>query len=256
MNHRKLIYSLAIIDFKEKFHGSYLGMLWALLRPLIFISVVWAIFSVGIKGKMISSDVPFIIYLLTGYIPWIFFSSAVTGTMNAFLGNRSLVKRPSFPILILPIVKIFSELIMHMIFLLILLAVMGALHLYPSIYWLQLVYYLLMLSVFLFGLGLFLASLRVFTKDIAEFVGSILQIGFWVTPIFWSVDHIPQKYTWMLHFNPMVYIINGYRNTFINHVWFWEDGSFLLSFLVYTGLFLIIGLFTFKKMKPHFGDVL
>jgi ABC-type polysaccharide/polyol phosphate export permease len=113
-----------------------------------------------------------------------------------------------------------------------------------------------MLALFLFGLGLFLASLRVFTKDVAEFVGAILQIGFWVTPIFWSADHIPQKYAWLLHFNPMIYIVNGYRNTFINHVWFWEDNAFLFSFLGYTVVFLFLGLFTFKKMKPHFGDVL
>jgi ABC-type polysaccharide/polyol phosphate export permease len=247
---------LAIVDFKEKFHGSYLGVVWAVLRPLIFISVIWMIFSVGVKSKMISSDVPFIIYLLTGYIPWIFFSSALTGIMNAFTGNKSLVKRAFFPIIILPFVKIASELILHFIFLIILLIVMGILHLYPSVYWTQLPYYMFMLILFLFGFGIFLASLRVFTKDISEFIKAILQIGFWVTPIFWSVDHIPQKYTWLLHFNPMIYIINGYRNTFVNHVWFWEDSTFLLSFLSYMIFFLITGLYTFHKLKPHFGDVL
>lgn len=254
--YRKLIFSLAIIDFKEMFHGSYLGMVWAVLRPLIFISVVWVIFSVGIKGGMVNSDTPFIIYLLTGYIPWMFFSSAVTGAMNAFLGNRSLVKRPSFPIIILPAVKILSNFILHIVFLSILLIIMFFMHLLPTLYWFQLPYYILMLFVFLFGLGTLLASLRVFTKDIAEFVAAILQIGFWVTPIFWSLDRIPHKYEWLLNLNPMIYIINGYRNTFIYHKWFWEESSFLLSFLAYTLFFLILGLFTFKKLKPHFGDVL
>jgi len=256
MKKYKLIFALAIVDFKEKYHGSYLGMVWSVLRPLIFISVVWAIFSVGVKGRMISSDVPFIIYLLTGYIPWIFFSSASTSIMNAFSGNRSLVTRASFPVIVLPIVKIVSELILHFIFLFILLIIMFATDLYPSFYWLQLPYYLFMLFLFLFGFGTLLASLRVFTKDISEFIGAILQIGFWVTPIFWSIDRIPEKYEWVLSFNPMVYIVNGYRNTFISHVWFWEDGTFLLSFLAYTTFFLIAGIFTFHKLKPHFGDVL
>ncbi len=253
---RKLILSLAIVDFKDQFTGSYLGAVWAVLRPLIFISVVWAIFSVGIKGEMINSEVPFVIYLLTGYIPWMFFSSALTGLMNSFSGNKSLVKRPSFQITILPVVKILSSLILHGIFLLILIVVMILAGIYPSIYWLQLPFYILMVSLLLFGFGLLLASLGVFTKDISQFIGAILQVGFWVTPIFWSVDHIPQKYLWLLNFNPMVYIVNGYRNTFINQVWFWQDGSFLLSFLLYAVLFLFLGIFTFKKLKPHFGDVL
>jgi len=256
IKHRKLIFSLAIVDFQEQFHGSYLGVIWAVFRPLIFISVIWAIFSVGIKGQMINAEVPFIIFLLTGYIPWMFFSSATTSIMNSFSGNRNLVTRASFPIVILPVVKILSELILHFIFLLILLIVMAVLHMYPSIYWLQLPYYMLMLFLFLFGFGIMLASLRVFTKDVSEFVGAILQIGFWVTPIFWSVDHIPQKYHWILNFNPVIYIINGYRNTFVNHIWFWQDHSFLAAFSIYTIFFLLLGIFTFKKLKPHFGDVL
>ena len=252
----KLIFSLAFIDFKEMFHGSYLGILWAVPRPLIFISVVWVIFSVGIKGGQVDSNTPFIIYLLTGYIPWIFFSSALNGTMNAFLGNRGLVKRPSFPLHILPLVKITSNLILHIVFLVILITVMISMHLYPSLYWLQLPYYLFMLCLLLFGFGTLLASLRVFTKDVAEFIAAILQIGFWVTPIFWSIDRIPSKYEWLMNLNPMIYIVNGYRNTFIYHKWFWEEKAFLLSFLLYTLIFLILGLLTFKKLKPHFGDVL
>ena len=255
-SHYKLIFSLALIDFKEMFHGSYLGILWAVLRPLIFISVVWVIFSVGIKGGKADSDIPFIIYLLTGYIPWIFFSYALTSTMNAFLGNRGLVKRPSFPQYILPLVKIASNLILHIIFLGILIMVMLFMHLYPSLYWFQLPYYVFMLCLFLFGFGTLLASLRVFTKDVAEFIAAILQIGFWVTPIFWSIDRIPAKYEWLLNLNPMIYIVNGYRNTFIYHKWFWDEKAFLLSFFLYTLIFLIGGLLTFKKLKPHFGDVL
>ena len=122
---RKLILSLAIVDFKDQFTGSYLGVVWAVLRPLIFISVVWVIFSVGVKGQMINSDVPFIIYLLTGYVPWMFFSSALTALMNSFTSNKSLVKRASFPVTILPVVKMISALMLHLIFLFILLIVMG-----------------------------------------------------------------------------------------------------------------------------------
>ena len=253
---RKLILSLSLVDFNEQFSNSYLGVAWAVIRPLFFISVVWVIFSIGIKANKINSDIPFIIYLLAGYIPWIFFSTTLTGIMNSFIGNKTLVKRPSFQITILPIVKILSFIRLHIIFLLILIIIMLVNGIYPTIFWLQLPYYLFMTILLLFGFGLMLASFRVFTQDIVQFIGAILQVGFWVTPIFWSIEVVPEKYLWLLNFNPMVYIVNGYRNTFINEIWFWQDSSFLFSFLIYMVFFLLIGIYTFKKLRPHFGDVL
>lgn len=256
MKNYKLLISLALLDFKEQFSGSYLGVVWAIVRPLIFVFVIWVIFSAGIKGKMIDSNVPFILYLLTGYVSWMFFSTSLISTMNAFTGNKSLVKRPSFKIILLPVVKILSSFLLHLIFLAIVVVVMLIMGFYPSIYWLQLPFYIMMLFLFLFGFGLLLASLSVFTKDVGQFIGALLQVGFWVTPIFWSFSRVPEKYLWVLNFNPMVYIINGYRNTFLNEVWFWEDTKFLLPFALYTILFMYIGIFMYKKLRPHFGDVL
>jgi ABC-type polysaccharide/polyol phosphate export permease len=252
----KLLISLALLDFKEQFSGSYLGIIWAIIRPLIFISVIWLIFSVGIKGDMIDGEVPFILYLLTGYASWMFFSISLTSIMNAFTGNKSLVKRPSFKIILLPVVKILSSLLLHLVFLGIVVVVMLIMGFYPSIYWLQLPFYIMMLTLLVFGFGLLLASLSVFTKDVTQFVGALLQVGFWVTPIFWSFSRVPEQYLWILNFNPIIYIVNGYRNTFLNHIWFWEDTTFLLPFLIYTTLFMAIGIFIYKKLRPHFGDVL
>ena len=252
----KLLISLALLDFNEQFSGSYLGIAWAMVRPLIFISVIWAIFSVGIKNDMMNTKVPFILYLLTGYAAWMFFSTALNGIMNAFSTNKNLVKRPGFKIILLPVVKLISAFFLHLVFLTITIIVMLLMGFYPSIYWVQLPIYIAMLTLFLFGFGLLLASLSIFTKDITQFLGALLQVGFWVTPIFWSFNRIPESYLWVLNFNPMVYIVNGYRNTFLNEVWFWEDDKFLLSFLIYTGLFLLIGIVTYKKLRPHIGDVL
>lgn len=236
--------------------GSYLGIVWAIIRPLIFIFVIWLIFSVGLKDDLIDSKAPFILYLLTGYTSWMFFSTSLSSTMNAFTGNKSLVKRPSFKIILLPVVKILSSFLLHLIFLSIVVVMMLIMGFYPSIYWFQLPFYILMLSLLLFGFGLLLASLSVFTKDVAQFVGALLQVGFWVTPIFWSFSRVPEQYLWILNFNPMVYIVNGYRNTFLNNVWFWEDGTFLFSFLSFTLVFMFLGIFVYKKLRPHFGDVI
>ena len=252
---KKVILDLSINDFKYQFLGSYLGIFWAVLRPLIFVAVIWFIFSAGFKKTQIENETPFILYLLTGYIPWIFFSDAVSGGMNSILNNRFLVKRVNFKIGILPIVKIVSALYLHGIFILIMIGVLLLHGYYPTLYWIQLPFYILCLSMLLSGLGWLTSSLRVFTKDISELVGVILQIGFWVSPIFWSLSAIPEKYVWILKLNPMVYIIEGYRNTFINKVWFWESNELALYFIT-SVVILTLGIVVFKRLRPHFSDVL
>lgn len=252
---KELIIDLSINDFKYKFLGSYLGMVWAVLRPLIFIIVIWFIFSAGFKKTQIENEIPFILYLLTGYIPWIFFSDAVSGGVNSILNDRFLVKKVNFKIGILPIVKIVSALYLHVIFILILIVVFLLHGYYPTLYWIQLPFYIICLSILISGLSWLTSSIRVFTKDISELVGVILQIGFWVSPIFWSLSAIPEKYVWVLKLNPMVYIIDGYRNTFINKVWFWESNEFALYFLT-SVVILTLGIFVFKRLRPHFSDVL
>jgi len=252
---KQLILDLSVNEFKYQFLGSYLGVFWAVLRPSIFVTVIWFIFSAGFKKSQIESETPFILYLLTGYLPWIFFSDALSGGMNSILNNSFLVKKVDFKINILPIVKIISAFYLHGIFILIMIGVMLMYGYYPTLYWIQLPFYVLCLSMLLLGLGWLTSSLRVFTKDVAEVVAVILQVGFWVSPIFWSLSVIPEKYVWILKLNPMVYIINGYRNTFINNIWFWEGAEFAL-YLITSIVILILGIIIFKRLKPHFLDVL
>jgi len=251
-----LLITLARNDFKEQYLGSHLGMAWSILRPSIFMLTVWFIFSIGFKRHLADSEIPFVLYLMCGYIPWFFFSDAVSGSMNSIVNNKFLVKKVNFRVSLLPIVKILSVFFLHFIFIGILVVTFLLYGYTPNIYWLQLPFYTFLMFVLVIGIGWLVASLRVFTKDISQIIGVVLQLGFWVTPIFWSIDKVPQKYLYLLELNPMVYIINGYRNSFINHIWFWEDLHYLSYFLVVTGLFFILGAVIFRKLRPHFGDVL
>ena len=252
---KDLLFALAQNDFKEQFLGSYIGIFWAILRPTIFILTIWFIFSVGFKGH-INSNTPFVLYLMTGYIPWFFFSDSIIGGMNSIVNNSSLVKKVNFRVSILPIIKIISVLFIHIIFIGILVIVFLLYGYKPSIYWLQLPFFIIMLFLLVLGISWFLSSLRVFTKDIAQIISVVLQLGFWVTPIFWSADMLPEKYNFILKLNPMVYIIQGYRDTFINHKWFWETFDLMQYYLIITILCLFTGAFIFRKLRPHFGDVI
>ena len=253
---RKLLLTLAYTDFKEQYLGSYLGIFWAILRPALFIAVIWFIFGIGFKAKPTTDGTPFILWLLCGFIPWFFFAEAVNKSMNAIVSNAYLVKKVAFRVSILPLVKILSSLYIHLVFILILLSVFILYGYVPNIYWLQIPYFMLCTIMLVLGLGWLTSALKVFIKDVSEIIGVVIQFGFWLTPIFWSIDIIPEKYQPLIKLNPMFYIIDGYRNTLINNTWLWQNGNVTAYFLITTSIILVTGAITFKRLRPHFGDVL
>ena len=243
-------------DFKKQYLGSYLGLAWAFIQPITFILVIWFVFEIGFRVGPTTGDTPFFLWLICGMIPWFFFSNALNNGTNAVVGNAFLVKKVSFRISILPFVQIGSALIIHLslvIFLLITFLFYGYM---PSIYWLQLPYYIFCSVVLLLGLSWLTSSVRVFIKDVGNFIAVILQIGFWATPIFWSLDLVPQKYRYIIELNPMFYIVDGFRDTFINNIWFWEKSSLSIYFIIFSSVTLIFGAIVFRRLRPHFGDVL
>ena len=220
-NHWQLVLSLAYDDFKGQYRGSYLGVLWAVIRPMLFVVVIWFIFGIGFKTKPSDEGVPFVLWLLCGLIPWFFFTESVNKTSNAISANTFLVKKTGFKVEILPLVKIISALFIHVLLFAVLLCVFVSYGYYPTFYWLQLPYYLICMILLLVGIGLVASSLRVFIKDVGEIIAVIIQFGFWLTPIFWSIKIIPEQYQSFVKINPMFYIVEGYRNSLIEHKWFW-----------------------------------
>lgn len=253
---RQLLVTLIKNDFKKQYLGSYLGLVWAFVQPLTFMIVIWFVFEKGFRSGPVHGDTPFFLWLITGMIPWFFFSNALTAGTNAVVNNSFLVKKVAFRVSILPIIQIASRLIIHMGLVLFLIVMYLLYDFSPSLYWLQLPYFMLCSILLLLGISWFTSSIRVFVKDIGNFVGVLLQIGFWATPIFWNLDTLPLKYQWIMKLNPAYYIIEGYRATFIKHIWFWEMQNVTLYFLSITAMFLIVGTIVFKRLRPHFGDVL
>lgn len=254
-HNRGLLWNLTKKDLKQRYVGSYLGVLWAFIQPFFTVLIFWFVFQVGFKSMPVD-NFPFVLWLVCGMFPWFFFSDAWNSATNSIIGNSFLVKKVVFRVSLLPIVQIMSALIVNLFFLAILF-IMFALYGYmPSIYNLQIVYYLFALVCLVFGLSLITASLAVFSRDVGQLVGMLLQFGFWGTPIFWSLKMIPEQYAWILKLNPMYYIVAGYRNAFIYHEWFWNLGYTNYGFWLFTGGVALLGVFMFKKLRPHFADVL
>jgi len=256
VNNTELIINLIKNDFKKNYLGSYLGLLWAFIQPIIFIVVIWFVFEIGFRAAPSSGDTPFFLWLISGIIPWFFFSNALISGTNAIVSNAFLVKKVAFRTSILPIVQIGSAFIIHLVLVLFLILAFFFYGFKPSIYWLQLFYYLFCSLVLLLGLSWLTSSIRVFVKDVGNFISVILQVGFWATPIFWSLDLVPLKYQYIIKLNPMYYIIDGFRDTFINHIWFWEKIYLSLYFITFTIIVFVLGAIVFRRLRPHFGDVI
>lgn len=252
---KNLIMQLAKNDFKVKYLGSYLGVFWAFVHPITMILIYWFVFTVGFRTMPIG-EVPFVLWLIAGIIPWFFISEAISSGTSAILDNSYLVKKIVFRVSVLPIIKILSALFIHIIFILIVLLVFFAYD-YPfTIYYIQVFYFLFASIALVYGISLITSSLVVFSRDVGQVVGILLQFGFWLTPIFWSFVIVPLNLQFLFKLNPIYYIVEGYRNTFIYQKWFWEDPLLTIYFWIVTCVIIGVGTILFKKLRPHFSDVL
>lgn len=258
---RTLIFKLSKNDFKTRYAGSYLGMVWAFIQPVVTILVYWFVFEKGLKaGGVLSKEgieLPFVIWLSAGLIPWFFFSEALNNATNALMEYSYLVKKVVFKISILPIIKIISALFVHVFFVAFLLILCACYGYYPSLYTLQVVYYSFCMFVFVLALSYATSAVVIFFRDLSQIINILLQIGMWVTPIMWQVSILDSEMlVKIFKLNPMYYVVDGYRQALFYHEWFWEHPFMTLYYWGLTAVLFLIGAIIFKRLKPHFADVL
>lgn len=252
---RFVIKELSKRDFRNMYIGSTLGVIWTFIQPLTMTLILWIVFAFGFRSQSIDG-VPFIIYLLTGLVPWNFFSETLIKNTTVIQEYAFIVKKVQFRVSILSIVKICSALLVYAIFLIILIIFLIMYGMPFSFYWFQSLYYLFAMTVLLLAYSWIFASINVFFKDTAQIIGIAVQIGFWLTPIFWNLNMFPPEFHYLFRINPMFYIIEGYRNSFVNFIPFWSDWLYAAYFWTGTLLTLLIGIFTFIRLRSHFADVL
>ena len=256
-HNRKLILSLAKNDFKTKYAGSYLGIVWAFIQPIVTILVYWFVFSVGLKAGTVS-NYPFVLYLVSGIVPWFFFQDALNGGTNALLEYNYLVKKVVFKISILPIVKIISALFVHAFFVIFSLILCTCYGYRPSLYTLQIIYYSICTFLLVLGMVYATSAIVIFFRDLTQIINIFLQVGVWMTPIMWDVN-ILNSHPWVIRLfklNPMYYVVTGYRDSMLGHVGIWNHLSWTVYFWVVTIMLFGLGSVIFKRLKPHFADVL
>lgn len=250
------ICQFAMDDFKTKYAGSILGLIWAFIQPVITVIIYWFVFQKGFKNQEVG-EYPFILWLISGLAPWFFFSDSISNATSSLVDYSYLVKKVLFNINILPVARISSVLFVQVFIMLFTEAFYLGYGFLPTVKILQIIYYLFYMFVICAGIVYLTSALYVFFKDIIQIVSIILQIIFWTTPIVWQLNVFDKKIQDILSFNPLFYPVRGYRDALMEGKWFWEyDISQTIYYWGVALVFCALGFFVFNKLKQHFADVL
>jgi len=259
---RRVAKSLAVSDFKTNFSGSYLGVVWAFVQPIVTAVLFWFVFEfalgAGPQGMKGDTPIPFVVWLTGGLIPWFYFADAFNAGTNTFHNYSYLVKKVVFNISILPFVKVVSNLFVHFAFVLFGIFMFSCLGILPSVMTLQVVYYTFCLVCYASALSYITSTICVFFKDISQLVAIFMQVFMWATPIMWNIDSIAMNpvIKLILTLNPMYYIVQGYRDSLINGVSVINHFDLSIYFWFVTVILFYIGTTLYKNLKMHFADVL
>jgi len=255
-----LIWKLARNDFKNRYAGSYLGALWAMVQPVITVLMYYIVFDKIFQSRAQAVaggiEIPYVLFLTAGLVPWFYFSEGLSNGTNALIQYNYLVKKVVFNIDILPVIKVVAASFIHLFFMCVLLVIAAIYGYYPSLYTIQLLYYSGCLFVLLLAMSYFTSAIVVFFRDLSQIIQIVLQIGMWATPILWNIASLPRVWQIVMKLNPVAYIVLGYRATICEKQGFWVDWKYTLYFWCITALLMFIGRKVFTKLKVHFADVL
>ena len=256
---RKLIWDLAKADFRKRFVGSYFGIVWMLVQPIVTVLIYFFIFQVGFKSVPPVPGVPYVLWLIPGIVPWFFYIEALNCVTGCLQEYSYLVKKVVFQVEILPIIKLISCMLVHAFFAGIMLAVFLCYGRLPMATWIQILYYSFAAAMLALAFGYLTCAVNVFFKDMAQIVSICLQFGMWLTPIMYQETMFADKAPWfvtILKLNPFYYVVAGYRDSMLTGNWFWERPKLGIYFWVVTLVIGLVGLRVFKRLRPHFSDVL
>ena len=242
-----LISQLVIRDFKTKYKRSILGIFWSFLNPLLTMTVQFLVFS-----TFFSSDTKnYPVYLLCGVVCFSFFNECTTMCLTSISGNSRLLTKVYIPKYIFPLARTISSSInlgISMIPLALASVILGIVIKPQAILFF---YFIACLIVFSFGIGLFLSALMVFFRDIQFLWSVLIQIWMYATPIFYPAEIVPEKYRFIIRFNPLYHFIGNCRTVLINGVS--PDPRTYIYCLVFALISLAIGSLVFKKTQDKFA---
>lgn len=247
-SYRELLKSNVKKEIRGKYKGSFLGVLWSFINPLLTVLVYAIVFPYILRVKQEN----YLIFLIIGVIPWNFFVTTVTQGTTTVLANGDIIKKVFFPREILPISVAVSALVNFFIScIIIMLFVIGS--------GIGIHHYIILLPVialiqFMLSLGIIfiLGSINIYVRDVEYIVNFILNMLFYGTPIIYSLSMFPEKLKWLLNLNPLTHIIEAYRS--ILYYLRWPDFAELTAVGLFSFLVMVIGYLVFRKLEKGFAE--
>jgi len=253
--YRTLFKGFVSQEIQGKYAGSMGGLFWYIVTPLSTILMYIFIFSVIFQIRMKPMDTgtnSFVVYLLAGLLPWLAFSEAATNAPGLIIGKSNLITKVLFPTEILPLASVVVTYLINSVnFLLffIFLVIEGFVH--PLWLWFPVIVGLQML--FTLGFVIWISSLSVFIRDLQQFIGIVMQIWFYLTPILFPLTMVPAKYRFLLTINPMYPFIELYHLLLLQHRVSWPLVGYAVGV---AGLVFCTAIIFFNHAKHSFADVL
>jgi lipopolysaccharide transport system permease protein len=256
IHQRSLIFQLVRRDFQQRFVGSAVGWIWSLIHPLVLLVAYTFIFTYCLRLRLdpgqLTDNYP--IFLFCGMLPWLLFQETVQRSASALVDYGNLIKKSVFPAEVVPVTIFLSNLLSHLLALLLLVAAVAIWLNRVSAMLVILPVYLVLIGLFSLGFAWIFSSLHVFLRDTAQVLSVLLTFWFWLTPIFITENQFPAALHWLVTLNPLVYAVRGYRSSVLSTRFpAPQDLAMLAVFAVAT--FIIGGLF-FRHTKKGFADVL
>jgi ABC-type polysaccharide/polyol phosphate export permease len=251
-----LIRNFVVRDLRARYVGSFMGFFWSVIHPIVLLTSYYFVFKkiLRVETPEDAGTTSFALFLFCSILPWLFFQDTLQRSSTVIIDNANLVTKTLFPTEILPLTVLLASLVNHVIGFVILLGIILYVLGHVSVFLLMVPVYLVLLMLFTLGLAWFVSSLNVFVRDISQVITVILTFWFWFTPIFYTTKKIPAQYMFVVRWNPMAHIVNGYRDCLLRMT---LPDLQKLAVLAAASLAVFVagGLF-FRYIKREFVDVL
>ncbi|NEN84307.1 ABC transporter permease [Paenibacillus elgii] len=257
-NHRNLLFQFVQRDIVARYRGSYLGLVWTLVQPLVMLVVYSFVFSVIFKVKWGNAEgvskLDFAMVTFAGLIIFQIFSEPMYRSTAILSANSNYVKKVVFPLEILPTSAVFSGIILNMFSMIILIATLFF-YQYPVGWNLLLIPVLILpLTLFTLGFSYIVTTLGVFFKDLGQAMGIIMNILFYISPVFYPVTAVPKEFQIYMNLNPLTFFVESFRAiTIYNTQPNWMN--YIVMLIISLFLF-FLGSTLFNKSKETFSDVI
>jgi len=248
--YRELFYILSWRDIKVRYKQTVIGTAWAVVRPLLTMIIFTVVFG-RVAGMQKQTTIPYALLVLTGMLPWQFFSTALSEASNSLISNTNLVSKVYFPRLIIPASSVITSFIDFFISFGLLVIMLFIYKFGPPWQIVFLPFFIVLSFLASFGVGLYLTALNVKYRDFRYIVPFIVQFGLFISPVGWTSDRIPANWRLVYSINPISGIIDGFRWSILGEPIYWP--GFMVSTIVIF-IFLIVGVGYFRKTEKSFAD--